>query len=80
MQYEEERATKTLPDRTPVIDMTDTKKPRTPRSYDAIEKGALSLGLAERVELVQRLQESIKAEVDELEAKAKQAASIAGKL
>ena len=45
--------------------MTD-KKTRTPRDYAAIEKGALALGLAERIALVKKLQESNQAEVNDL--------------
>lgn len=46
--------------------MTD-KKTRTPRDYAAIEKGALALGLAERIALVKKLQESNQAEVNDLQ-------------
>lgn len=43
------------------------KGSRTPRDYSSIEKGALALGLSERVELKKRLEESIDAEVKDLE-------------
>lgn len=55
--------------------MTD-KKTRIPRDYAAIEKGALALGLAERIALVKKLQESNQAEVNDLQQQAATAASL----
>lgn len=46
---------------------TKEKQSRTPRDYSSIEKGALSLGLSERVELKKSLEASIEAEVKDLE-------------
>ena len=40
------------------------RKTRTPRNYDSILKGAMSLKLNEKVALVKALKESINAEVD----------------
>jgi hypothetical protein len=58
--------------------MTDKiKKTRTPKNAESITKGALSLNLKERVELLELLKESIQAEVDGLKAMAKQAEEIA---
>jgi hypothetical protein len=45
----------------------DQKQQKTPRTYDAIERGALSLGLSERVTLRNKLAESIDQELKELE-------------
>lgn len=55
------------------------KQTRTPRTYDSIEKGALSLGLSERVNLRNKLNDSIEKEVTDLQEMAKKAAEIAGK-
>lgn len=60
--------------------MTDTKKTRTPRNYDTILKGALSLTLPERVALVKELKESIKTEVDTLKAASNQAQEAAANI
>ena len=57
--------------------MTDIKKTRTPKQPGSILKGALSLSLKDRVDLVKELQSSITAEVETLQAAAKQAAQIA---
>jgi hypothetical protein len=61
--------------------MTDTltkvKKTRTPRNNESIFKGALSLPLQDRVELVNKLKESITAEVETIKAAAAQAEKIA---
>lgn len=46
--------------------MTD-KKPRTPKNAEAILKGALSLPLAERVEIKNKLNDSIAKEVKDLQ-------------
>lgn len=46
---------------------TKEKQSRTPRDYASIEKGALALGLSERVELKKSLEASIEAEVRDLE-------------
>lgn len=46
---------------------TKEKSTRTPRDYASIEKGALSLGLSERVELRKSLELSIDAELKDLE-------------
>ena len=56
--------------------MTD-KKTRIPRDYAAIEKGALALALADRVQLAKEL---TKANQDEVERLQKQAAEAAGLL
>lgn len=57
---------------------TKTKSTRTPRSYDAIQSGALSLTLKERVDLKNALQASIEKEVAELKAKSEEANKLAG--
>jgi hypothetical protein len=58
--------------------MTDTTtKTRTPRSLDAITKGALSLPLADRVALVKELKASIDTEVTNLKNQADEAQRIA---
>ena len=61
--------------------MTDTltkvKKTRTPRNNESIFKGALSLPLKDKVDLVSELQAAITMEVDGLKAAAKQAEEIA---
>lgn len=41
-----------------------TRKPRTPRNAENILKGALSLTLAEKVDLVKELKAAIQLEVD----------------
>lgn len=46
---------------------TIEKKQRTPRNYESIKKGALSLGLKERVELRNRLTLSIDSEIKEMQ-------------
>lgn len=58
--------------------MTDTteKKTRTPRSYDSIKAGALSLTLQERVDLKAALTTSITDEVQALKTQAELAAKI----
>lgn len=43
------------------------KNSRTPRNYESIEKGALSLDLKERVELRNRLTLSIDSEIKEMQ-------------
>lgn len=58
--------------------MTETKKTRTPRNYDSILSGALSLTLAERVSLKKAITESITKEVADLDAAAEEAKKIAG--
>lgn len=60
----------------PGIDMTDTKKPRTPRSYDDIARGASKLSLEDKAKLRDQLIEEITEEADKL----KQAAENAAKL
>ncbi len=52
---------------------TKEKQTRTPRDYQSIEKGALALDLKERVELRDRLTNSINGEIKELEEKLKAA-------
>ena len=52
------------------------KVSRTPRSYEAIEKGALALELKERVELRRILSKSIDEELAEMKQKLKDAESI----
>lgn len=56
------------------------KKQRTPRSAEDITRGALSLKLPERVNLVKELQASISTEVAGLQASAAEAAKIASVL
>jgi hypothetical protein len=61
--------------------MTDTTtKTRTPRSLDAITKGALSLPLADRVALVRELKQSIQTEVAAAKTAADQAQEAAADL
>lgn len=48
---------------------TKEKAARTPRNYESIEKGALSLELKERVELRNRLTLSIDGEIKEMQEK-----------
>ena len=61
--------------------MTDTTtKTRTPRSLDAITKGALSLPLADRVALVRELKQSIQTEVAAAKTAADQAEEAAADL
>lgn len=58
--------------------MTDKiKKTRTPKNAESITKGALSLSLAEKVELVKTLKLSISKEVDAINEAAKEASAIA---
>lgn len=57
-----------------------TPAKRVPRDSESITKGALSLPLQERVDLVKELQASIATEVSELKASADRAASIASVL
>lgn len=45
-------------------EITKEKKTRTPRNYENILKGAMSLTLAEKVNLVKELKVAIQAEVD----------------
>lgn len=61
-------------------DSAEVKFPvkRTPRSSDSITAGALKLPLADRVQLRNDLNESIKEEVAEKEADAQMAKEIAG--
>lgn len=51
---------------------------RTPRSAGSIEAGALSLPLKDRISLAKKIAASITAEVQDLEAKAKEAREAAG--
>ena len=51
--------------------MTDTKKPRTPRNYESIKNGALSLSLEERAKLRDELIASVKNEVEQMQAATK---------
>ena len=53
-----------------------TKKVWTPRNVDSILAGALKLELAERVDLVKRLQKSISDEVAKLQEIAKAATDL----
>lgn len=65
------------------INMTDELKPkktRTPKNVENITNGALSLPLNERVALVNKLKESIQAEVETINEAAKQASAIANGL
>lgn len=55
---------------------TETKK-RTPRDFESISKGALSLPLADRVALKKELDKSISDEVTNLKAAAEQAEAVA---
>jgi len=57
--------------------LTKVKKTRTPKNYDSIAKGAVSLSLGERVRLVKLLQDSITDEVETLNEVAKQATALA---
>lgn len=57
---------------------TKEKKTRTPRTAESITAGALSLPLAERVELCKQLKESIQAEVEQAQKAAESAKQIAG--
>lgn len=52
------------------------KPGRIPRSYDAIEKGALSLDLEERVNLRNKLTASIDDELKDMQEKLEKAQSI----
>ena len=61
---------------TEVIEKKERAK-RTPRSSEQIFKGALSLSLPDRVELVNKLKESITAEVETIKAAAAHAEKIA---
>ena len=54
-----------------------TRKPRTPRNTESVTKGALALPLQERVDLVTKLNESIKSEVETIKAAAAHAEKIA---
>ena len=54
-----------------------TRKARTPRNTESVTKGALALPLQERVDLVTKLNESIKAEVETIKAAAVHAENIA---
>lgn len=56
--------------------MTTEKKTRTPRTFESITAGALSLLLAERAELCKRLKESIQQEVEKAQEQAKQAGEL----
>ena len=56
--------------------MTDTKKTRTPRTAEAITKGALALPLEERIVLVKQLRASIGDEVAILKASADNAVKL----
>lgn len=56
--------------------MTDEKQTRVPRNYEAIEKGALALELAERVSLRNKLTESIDETVKNLETELNRAKEI----
>ena len=56
---------------------TKIKKTRVPRNKDSIMTAALSLPLQDRVELVNKLKESITAEVETIKAAAAQAEKIA---
>lgn len=49
---------------------TTEKKTRTPRTYESIEKGALSLSLNERVALVKTISAANSKEVESLKAAA----------
>lgn len=51
------------------------KKTRTPRNYENILKGAMSLTLAEKVSLVKELKADIQAEVDNVSKAAADAAA-----
>ena len=55
---------------------TKEKKQRTPRDYASIEKGALALELKERLELRNRLTQSITGELKEMEEKYKEATKL----
>jgi hypothetical protein len=57
--------------------MEKVKGTKTPRNYEAIKNGAMSLSLKERVELLKLLKDSIEAEVEGLKSLAKQAEEIA---
>lgn len=57
--------------------MDKDKVKRTPRTYESIEKGALALGLQERVTLSKALNASIAKEVSDLKVQAENAAKIA---
>lgn len=52
-------------------------KTRTPRNYDSIRNGALSLSLSERARLAAELKESVIAEANEAKAAAEQASKLA---
>lgn len=60
--------------------VTKERKTRTPKNIESITKGALALSLKDRVELVQNLKESIRAEVETINEAAKQASTIANGL
>lgn len=53
------------------------KKTKTPRQYDSILKGALALGLADRVALKKELHKSIETEVVEAKQRAENFAKLA---
>lgn len=57
-----------------------TKKTRTPRDYDSIAKGALSLPLADRATLDKQLANSVKDEAAKLEGIAKAAKELSADL
>ena len=57
--------------------MEKVKQTKTPRNAESITKGALSLSLKDRVELLGLLKDSINAEVEGLKSLAKQAEEIA---
>lgn len=57
--------------------MTEVKKTKTPRSLEAITKGALALPLSDRVKLKNLLAESVDQEVKDLKEKAANAEQIA---
>lgn len=52
------------------------RKPRTPRTYESIEKGALALPLKDRVSLAKSLELANEAEVKELQKAAADGAAI----
>lgn len=56
------------------------KQSRVPRNGEAIEKGALSLDLKERVDLRNKLSESIAKELAEMKEKLKEAESIVNRI
>jgi SpoU rRNA methylase family enzyme len=57
--------------------MTDKiKQSKTPRNVESITKGALSLGLAERIELVKTLSKANQDQVNDLQEQAAKASSL----